>query len=154
MLTCFAAGPQQFVCLVAFFAGLAAFLTFWHLRGPQAPVVKHDDYWQAAWARVFAVLAMICAVGVGAGLIAWHRTGYRVTDATSVFVAREIIDPWRRQWHGGPPIVKNTFQATNQYQPAPVLAVVSAVLAAGAFGEYRYRRRQARLAREVLLGQG
>jgi len=154
MQLCFAAGRQQVVCLIAIGMGLTAFLTTWLLRGPQAPVIKHDDYWQAAWAHLFAALAAVCVAGAVLSVVAWHWTGHRVFSARPVFVACEITDPWRPLWHGGPPAAQTVSRATSQIQPAPILAGICTVLAVGAFNEWRYRRRQSRLAREVLLGDG
>jgi len=113
------------------------FVVFWHLRGPEASIVRDDLYWDLAWRRVFVLLGL--AVAGGAFVIGKaHRDDVRFLPNQSVRVVERYDGD--RITHAA---------TTDEIAPTSgsTFLAVGLVMAMSCFVEAGYRNRRLKLAR-------
>ncbi len=141
----FAAGVGQLLGLGVFGAAALGFVGLWYLRGPKVTIGNHDDYWNRAWSFAFTIVALIAFAGAGVSANRWRLDGLSFDRNAPTFRTVSLRD------YGH---IKTYTVPQWRYNHVPVAGGLMMLVALGSVSEVRYRRRQAALAREILLGQG
>jgi hypothetical protein len=147
-----AAGPVQLVGLAFTVLAGCAFILFWMLRGPNVALRAGDDYWNKAFALVFAQIGLCSTVGAGGALQHWAKQGWCFDQRGPTFthaVVREDHWNWREREIVTEEVTYRVPRA--RYSHAPVAAGLLGLMAVGCFAEMRHRLRVARRARADLL---
>ncbi len=113
------------------------FVVFWHLRGPEASIVRDDLYWDLAWRRVFVLIGLAVA---GASFVIGkaHRDDVRFLPIQNVRVV-ERYDGERISHAATTDEIAPTSGST--------FLAVGLVMAISCFVEAGYRNRRLKLAR-------
>lgn len=143
---CFATGSAQLAGIGVLGAAALGFLGLWYLRGPQVTIGNHDDYWNRAWSFAFSAVALFSLVGAGVSTNQWKNEEFEFDRNVPTLRTISVKNSWGH--------AESRTVPQGGHNHVPVAAGLMLLLAIGSIGEVRYRRRQAALAREVLLGQG